>query len=88
MRGATRIGKERQDAAQADESVTVVQQAVQQLQADCEAALAELRQKLDPAAISLQTVQLAARKSDIAIGELAVGWVPWRADSDGLPTPA
>ena len=88
MRGATRIGKERQDAAQADESVTVVQQAVQQLQADCEAALAELRQKLDPAAISLQAVQLAARKSDIAIGELAVGWVPWRADSDGLPTPA
>ena len=88
MRSATRIGKERQDAAQADEGVAGVQQAVQQLQADCEAALAELRLKLDPAAISLQAVQLAPRKSDIAVAELAVAWIPSGSGSDGQPAPA
>ncbi len=76
MRSATRIGKERQDAAQADDSVAGLQQAAQQLQADCDSQLAALRARLDPAAISLQTVQLAARKSDIAVSELAVGWLP------------
>jgi hypothetical protein len=88
LRSASRIGQERQDAAHADESVAGVEQALQQLQAECEAALNALKAKLDPGAVSLQPVQIAARKADIAVGELVVGWVPWRSGSDGFPAPA
>ena len=88
LRSATRIGEERQDAAQADESVTTVQQAQQQLQAECAAALAALKAQLDPAAVTLQPLQIAARKADIAVAELAAGWAPWRTGADGFPAPA
>ncbi|MGB8693779.1 MAG: hypothetical protein WCD08_09755, partial [Steroidobacteraceae bacterium] len=88
IRSATRIGQERQDAAQADDSAGAVEQAMHQLQSDCEAAVNALKAQLDPAAIVLQSVSVAARKSDIAIGELAVGWLPWRAGADGFPAPA
>jgi hypothetical protein len=88
LRSATRIGEQRQDAAQADESVASVQQALQQLQSDCTAALEALRARLDPAAVTLQGVQVAARKSDIAVAELAIAWAPWRSGADGFPAPA
>jgi hypothetical protein len=88
LRSATRIGEQRQDAAQADESVAAVQQAQQQLQSDCAAALEALKARLDPAAVTLVQVQVAARKSDIAVAELAVAWAPWRSGADGFPAPA
>ncbi len=88
LRNATRIGEQRQDAAQADESVATVQQAQQQLQSDCTAALDALKAKLDPGAVTLVAVQIAARKADIAVAELAVGWAPWRTGADGFPAPA
>jgi hypothetical protein len=88
LRSATRIGEQRQDAAQADESVATVQQALQQLQSECAAALEALKARLDPAAVALQAVQVAARKSDIAVAELAVAWAPWRVGADGFPAPA
>jgi hypothetical protein len=88
IRSATRIGQQREDATQADESVASVEQALKQMQADCDAALVALRAQRDPAAVNLTPVQIAARKSDIAIGELAVGWLPWRVGADGFPAPA
>lgn len=88
LRSATRIGEERQDAAQADESVATVQQAQQQLQTECAAALEALKARLDPSGVTLQPLRVAARKADIAVAELAAAWVPWRTGSDGFPAPA
>jgi hypothetical protein len=88
LRTATRIGQEREDAAQADESVASVQQALAQLEEESAGAISALKARLDPAAIILQGVQVPARKSDISIGELAVAWVPWRTGNDGFPAPA
>ena len=88
LRSATRIGEERQDAAQADESVATAQQAQQQLQTECAAALAALKARFDPSGVTLQPLRVAARKADIAVAELAAGWVPWRTGADGFPAPA
>jgi len=85
MRSATRIGQERQEAAQADESVASVEQQIKDLQSDCDARSAALAQQFDPAAITLRVLQLAPRKSDLAIGEIALAWVPWRTGADGFP---
>ena len=88
IRSATRIGQERQDAVNADESASSVEQALKQLQGDVDAAVETLKAQRDPASVTLQKVQVPARKSDIAIGELAVGWLPWRVGADGFPQPA
>jgi hypothetical protein len=76
LRTATRIGEERQQAAQADESVATVQQQIDALQAQGEAAIAALKARLDPATMPLQAVALAPRKGDISVGELVACWVP------------
>jgi hypothetical protein len=76
MRSATRIGEQRQEAAQADESVATVQQQIDALQAQCEAAITALKAKLDPATMPLEAVALAPRKGDITVGELVAAWVP------------
>jgi hypothetical protein len=88
LRSATRIGSERAEAAQADESVAAVQQSQDQLKAECDAELAALKAGLDPANAALQAVDVAPRKSDIAVAELAVAWVPWRTGPDGFPAQA
>jgi hypothetical protein len=88
VRSATRIGAEKQDVDRANESAAVVEQKIQDLSAQCEAEIKTLSAQLDPAAIVLRTVQLAPRKSDIAVGEIALAWQPWRTGADGFPAPA
>ena len=87
-RSAARIGRENQDVALADESAAAVTQKIQDLKDQCDRDLAALAAKLDPARITLRPVQISPRKSDTAIGEVALAWVPWRNGSDGFPAPA
>jgi hypothetical protein len=79
LRTATRVGAERQQAAQADESVAAVQQQIDALQAQGAAAIAELKARLDPAALPLESLAIAPRKGDISVGELVAAWVPMPA---------
>jgi hypothetical protein len=88
VRSAARIGREYQDVTQADESAAAVTQKIQDLKDQCDRELAALATGLDPASITLRPVQLSPRKSDTAIGEVALAWVPWRNGSDGFPAPA
>ena len=88
VRSATRIGAEKQDVDRANESATAVEQKMQDLSAQCEAEIKTLSVQLDPSAIVLRVVQVAPRKSDIAVGEIALAWLPWRIGTDGFPAPA
>ena len=54
----------------------------------CDAETNQLNLSLDATAISLRPVQVTARKSDIAVGEVALVWAPWRKGTDGFPAPA
>jgi len=47
-----------------------------------------LTASLDPASVALEKVRVAPRKSDIAIGRVAIAWEPWRAGAGGFPRPA
>ncbi len=87
-RSATRIGKEKQDVVQAEESVATITQRLSELQAQCEAELQAIAAALQPESVVLESVQVSPRKSDIAVGEVALAWQPWRTGSDGFPTPA
>jgi hypothetical protein len=84
-RSASRIGRESQDVARADESLEVVRQRLADLQAESEAEIAALTASFEGEAIALRKVSVTPRKSDIAVGQLALVWVPWRKDADGFP---
>lgn len=84
-RSASRIGRESQDVARADESLEVVRQRLADLQAESEAEIAALAASFEGEAVALREVSVTPRKSDIAVGQLALVWVPWRKDADGFP---
>ncbi len=88
VRSATRIGRESGDVDRADENLDVIRQQRAELQRQFEADKATLERTLDVSAISLRSVQVTPRKSDIAIGEIALVWAPWRTGADGFPAPA
>jgi uncharacterized protein YcfJ len=87
-RSAGRIGREKDDIARAEDTVEVLRQRLAALNEECERDIADLQSKLDPQAIDIRPVRLAPRKSDIAVGRVALLWVPWQAGTNGLPRPA
>jgi hypothetical protein len=87
-RSATRIGRESQDVQRAEEDVEVLRQRLADLQRESDADVARLEGTLDPSTITLRSVEVPARKSDIAVGEVALVWAPWRKGADGFPAAA
>ena len=87
-RAATRVGRESGDVDRASDSAEVVQQKQRDLQQQFDADAAALETRFDATAVTLRKVQVSPRKSDIAVGEVALVWTPWRKGADGFPTPA
>ena len=87
-RSAGRIGRESQDVDRADESLEVLQQRLIALQAESEAEISRLAESLDASSIVLRATTVTPRKSDLAVGEVALVWAPWRRDADGFQAPA
>jgi hypothetical protein len=88
VRTASRMGKEKDDVERAEESMEILQQKLAALQLECDAEVGKLNTALDPSTLSLRNVQVTPRKSDIAVGEIALVWTPWRNGADGFPAPA
>ena len=87
-RSASRIGRESEDVDRANENLEVLQQRLQALEAEFAAESARVAAAHESTNIALRTVEVTPRKSDIAIGEIALVWTPWRRGSDGFPAPA
>jgi hypothetical protein len=87
-RSATRMGHESQDVTRAEDSLEVLQQRLVDTKAQVDAEVARLETTLDASTIDLRPLEVPARKSDIAIGEVALVWTPWRKGADGFPAPA
>jgi hypothetical protein len=87
-RSASRWGNESQDVARAEENIEVLQQRLADTQRQVEAEVAQLESTLDSSSVALRSIEVPARKSDIAIGEVALVWTPWRKGADGFPAPA
>ncbi len=87
-RSAARIGKESGDVDRASESLDVLRQRKAELEAKVKAELDDAAGKLDPGTVALREIAVTPRKSDLAIGEVALVWTPWRRGADGFPAPA
>jgi hypothetical protein len=87
-RAASRIGRESGDVERADDNLEAVRRQRAELQGQLEAEIAAIERALDVASAPVREVQVSPRKADIAIGEVALVWMPWRAGADGFPAPA
>ncbi|HEY8265410.1 MAG TPA: DUF87 domain-containing protein [Steroidobacteraceae bacterium] len=87
-RSAGRAFGERGDVERAGESLESLTAERDELLKGIEQEADALTTSLDPASIALDRLRIAPRKSDIAIGRVAIAWEPWRAGPDGFPRPA
>jgi hypothetical protein len=87
-RSAGRVFSERGDVARAGESLESLTAERDELLKRIEQEAGALTETLDPASIALERIRIAPRKSDIAIGRIAIAWEPWRNGADGFPRPA
>jgi Skp family chaperone for outer membrane proteins len=87
-RSAGRVFSERGDVDRAGESLETLTAERDALLAAIEQDAQALTSSLDPAGIALEKIRVAPRKSDIAVGRIAIAWEPWRAGPDGFPRPA
>jgi hypothetical protein len=87
-RHAGRVFSERGDIERAGESLEALAAQRDELLKGIEQEAAELTASLDHAQVALERLRIAPRKSDIAVGRIAIAWEPWRAGADGFPRPA
>ncbi|MBK7251554.1 MAG: ATP-binding protein [Gammaproteobacteria bacterium] len=75
-RSAARIGREGEDVARAEESQGVLEQRLADLQRELETEIARAGSTFDAGTVALRRASVAPRKADIAVGELALIWLP------------
>jgi hypothetical protein len=83
MRSASRATRQQADVAHAEESLTTLEERRQQLEEEVELELDRIRLEASPDSIALEEIDVPARKTDIAVDEVALAWVP--ATSFGRP---
>ena len=83
MRSASRATRQQADVAHAEESLTTLEERRQQLEEDVELELDRIRLEASPDSVALEEIDVPARKTDIAVDEVALAWVP--ATSFGRP---
>jgi DNA helicase HerA-like ATPase len=76
MRSASRAAKQKGDVTHAEESLETLLAERDALEQEISLALDEVRSSLDPLLVELESVEIAPRKSDVVVDEVAILWVP------------
>ena len=74
-RSAGRIGRESDDVSRANESLEVVKQRYADLSNEFEQETSRLQGEFDPAAATIERVQIKPRKADIDVTRMTLVWV-------------
>lgn len=88
MRGVTKSADESQDVKRAEETVEAVKAQLAALQAEFEAEMAALQEKIDPLTEPLETFSLKPKKTDIQVQLVTLAWLPFWQDHKGALTAA
>jgi hypothetical protein len=80
VRGVGRSRKEAQDVDRAEDNVAVIDQKIQDLDAEFKEETAKLESKFDPQTETLEKVSLKPTKSNIAVKLVTLAWAPHNAD--------
>jgi hypothetical protein len=76
MRSASRAARQQADVAHAEESLTALEEKRSALEAEIEDDLERIRLESAPERIMLETMDIPARKTDIAVDDVVLAWVP------------
>ncbi len=79
-RGMGRSMKESQDIDRAEESVEVLQKQLIGLEEQLKMEIAELETRINPQSEALQTVEIRPKKTNISVRNVALVWVPQKAE--------
>ena len=82
LRQATRIGRDRMKATDAEEDVKAYQEAVDDLTKDLETQSRAL--SVDPETIAIETIHIKPRKTDITVEKMALLWAPTAVSNTAL----
>ena len=88
VKKAGRIGQESGDVRRAEETVAKVQSELADLQARFDDDVAALDDAYDAQSDELETIEVNPKSTDVHVGLIALGWLPYIEDSDGLLAPA
>lgn len=83
-RGVGRASKQADDVRRARDDVAAYEEKLREIEEELEDEIQEIHQELDPLQEELDLVQLKPRRTDINIRHLALAWVPFSSDGDGL----
>jgi hypothetical protein len=79
--------REQQDIGRAADTVEALDQQMAALDAEFQAKAAELQASADPSAEALEPLTIKPKKADIGVQLVALAWVPYWRDAQGLLTP-
>jgi hypothetical protein len=83
MRGAGRAMDEGKDIQRAAETVEAVKGQLVDLQAEFNAEMTALQEKIDPATETLEALSLKPKKTDIQVQLVTLAWDPYWKDAQG-----
>ncbi|MFO0922160.1 MAG: ATP-binding protein [Pirellulales bacterium] len=86
-RGLGRAAAERGDVARANESLEELMLDKQKLEDECQADIDEVSSQFSAENLTLEEIEVPLRKSDTRVQLLALVWVPWHVDEQGIATP-
>jgi hypothetical protein len=76
MRSASRATRQQADVAHAEESLTTLEERRQVLEDEVAAELERIRLESSPERMQLEEMEIPARKTDIAVDDVVLAWVP------------
>jgi len=77
----------RGDVARAEEALQEILEMKLQMEIDCQADVDKITEEFSAENLALETIEVPARKTDTRVKLLALVWVPWQIDSNGIATP-
>ncbi|MAT69545.1 MAG: ATP-binding protein [Planctomycetaceae bacterium] len=78
----------RSRAARAEAEVEEAREKLLEVKADCERDIQQLQLDFEPANLKLNRVEVSPRKSDIAVDEVVLAWLPWWVGGEAGDRPA
>ena len=83
MRSASRTIEESKDVTRAEDTIETITKQIKDLQAEFNAEVASLEEKLDPQTEIFETLVIKPRKTDINVKFVSLVWAPYWQDGQG-----
>jgi hypothetical protein len=83
-KGVGKSLEQRDDIGRAEDSVEQVAEKMAKLEAEFQEEMAKIEQTVAADRLGLDEVLVTPRKTDIAVGTVALLWTPWYVSADGI----